>query len=84
MFIVPIDYPTRDKLDKEWHSDYVVRSYPFFMWVNMKYNAKMVWRIEDHPFGLQFKTEEDAKNFINKFNINGHEINYSKCVSGIV
>ena len=69
MFIVPIDYPTRDKLDKEWHSDYVVRSYPFFMWVTMKYNAKMIWQIENHPFGLQFKTQEEANNFINKFNI---------------
>lgn len=69
MVIVPIDYPTRDRLDQEWYADYIKRSYPFFMWVNMKYNARMVWKIENHPFGLEFKTQEDANIFIKQFGI---------------
>lgn len=67
MVRVNITYELRDKLDKEWYSEYVHLSYPFFMWTEMKYNGKLVRNIPDHPFALEFKTQEDADEFTKKW-----------------
>lgn len=64
---VNITYELRDKLDKEWYSEYVQLSYPFFMWAKMKYNARMVWKIPDHPFAFEFETQKDADKFVEKW-----------------
>ncbi len=60
----------RDELDAEWYSDYssLQTSYPFFMWVNIKYSAKL--NRFDNKFELIFNDETLAKEFIEKWKLN--------------
>lgn len=65
MIQVKITYELREKLQKEWAGEYSANmSYPFFMWTEMKHCGKLVRNIPEHPFALEFKTQEEADKFI--------------------
>lgn len=66
MIQVNITYELREKLEQDWYGEYssCTRFYPFFMWTEMKHNGKLVRNIPEHPFALEFKTQEEADKFI--------------------
>lgn len=59
----------RDKLDAEWYAEYssLQMSYPFFMWVGIRYQARL--NRFDNKFELIFQDEELAKEFIKKWDL---------------
>lgn len=67
--LVKITYELRDKLEQEWYGEYSSGTcfYPFFMWTEMKYNGKLVRNIPEHPFALEFKSQEDLDIFKEKY-----------------
>lgn len=67
MHRILITYELRDQLTNEWWADYSQLSQPFFMWASIKYNAKLVRKIENHPFAFDFKTEKDFNFFTSKW-----------------
>lgn len=69
MIRVEITYDLRDKLEHEWYGEYSsgTKFYPFFMWTEMMYRGKLVRNISNHPFALEFKTQEDADKFVEKW-----------------
>lgn len=66
MIQVKITYELREKLEQDWHGDYSSGKsfYPFFMWTEMKHNGTLVRNIPEHPFALEFNTQEEADKFI--------------------
>lgn len=66
MIQIKITYELREKLEYEWYGEYSSGTccYPFFMWTEMKHKGKLVRNIAEHPFALEFKTQEEADNFI--------------------
>ena len=64
-----VSFDLRDQLDKEWYSDYASLhlTYPFFLWIQLKYRAQLVRNCSPHPFALIFNTQEDFDNFLEQF-----------------
>lgn len=64
MIQVKITYELREKLTQDWYGEYSSTKcfYPFFMWTEMKYGGRLIRNV-DHPFTLEFKTQEEADKF---------------------
>lgn len=67
--IIPITYKCREKLESEWWADFssLKYSYPFTPWVLHTFNAKLVRNGEYAPFAFEFKNQEDADTFTEKY-----------------
>lgn len=67
--IVPITYKCREKLESEWWSDYssLKYAYPFGPWALHTHYAKLIRNSEYKPFAFEFKNQEEADKFIERY-----------------
>lgn len=71
MIQIPIDHKLNEKLTQSWWTEYssLKLNQPFAMWAQLKYRAKIIKNVPDCKYVFEFKTTEDADNFIRDFNI---------------